>query len=260
MTEKIENIHRENAIRWQHICARLPEFDRPFTKYIERIFASSKSLSESLARIISHRICVSKDECRIMAYEFGEQMALLEDVIWADLDAVSYRDPACRFPLEAVAFYKGFHAIAAYRVAHAWWSNERTIEARYVQSRVAEVFNVDIHPACVLGKGLMIDHAHNIVIGETARVGNDCSILHGVTLGGTGKIRGDRHPKIGNGVMIGAGAKILGNVEIGNCVRIAAGSVVTKDVVSNVTVAGVPAKIIGDAGCDEPSTQMIQRF
>ena len=124
--------------------------------------------------------------------------------------------------------------------------------------RASEVFGVDIHPGASIGSGIMLDHAHNIVIGETAVVGDQVSMLHAVTLGGTGKSKGDRHPKIGNGVLIGAGAKILGDIKIGNCSRIAAGSVVLKSVPPCKTVAGVPATEVGDAGCPEPAKTMNQ--
>jgi len=178
----------------------------------------------------------------------------------ADLSAVFERDPACHSHAEAFLFYKGFHALQSYRIAHWLWRQRREGMALFFQSRISEVFNVDIHPAARLGRGIMIDHATGVVIGETAVVEDDVSMLHGVTLGGTGKEAGDRHPKIRYGVMIGAGAKVLGNIEVGHCARIAAGSVVIKPVPNNVTVAGVPAKVIGVAGCPEPARSMDQMF
>ena len=132
--------------------------------------------------------------------------------------------------------------------------------AFYLQSRSSEVFQTDIHPAAPIGRGIFLDHATGLVVGETAVIEDDVSILHGVTLGGTGKDHGDRHPKIRHGVMLGAGAKIIGNIEIGHCARVAAGSVVLKSVPNNTTVAGVPAKVIGEAGCPEPSRSMDQIF
>ena len=146
----------------------------------------------------------------------------------------------------------------AYRIGHWLWRTGRIDLAYFVQMRVSEMFGVDIHPAARLGKGIMIDHAHSIVIGETAVVGDNVSMLHSVTLGGTGKEDGDRHPKIGDGVLIGAGAKVLGNIRIGHCSRIAAGSVVLQDVPPNSTVAGVPAKVVGKAGCAQPALTMDQ--
>ena len=176
----------------------------------------------------------------------------------ADLVAVTERDPACNSFIQPLLFFKGFQAIQAYRVGHWLWKAGRKDIAYYFQSRISEVFNLDIHPAAVIGHGIMIDHAHSIVIGETAVVGNNVSMLHSVTLGGTGKQDDDRHPKIGDGVLIGAGAKVLGNIKVGHSSRIAAGSVVLHDVPPCKTVAGVPAKIVGSAGCDQPSVSMDQ--
>ena len=176
----------------------------------------------------------------------------------ADLVAVTERDPACNSFIQPLLFFKGFQAIQAYRIGHWLWKAGRKDMAYYFQSRISEVFNLDIHPAAVIGHGIMIDHAHSIVIGETAVVGNNVSMLHSVTLGGTGKQDDDRHPKIGDGVLIGAGAKVLGNIMVGHSSRIAAGSVVLHDVPPCKTVAGVPAKIVGSAGCDQPSVSMDQ--
>ena len=176
----------------------------------------------------------------------------------ADVMAVFDRDPACHRFLQPILFFKGYQAVQAYRVGHWLWTQGRHDMAYFVQMRVSEVFGVDIHPAARVGKGIMIDHAHSIVIGETAVVGDNVSMLHSVTLGGTGKEDGDRHPKIGDGVLIGAGAKVLGNIHIGNCSRIAAGSVVLHDVPPKTTVAGVPAKVVGEAGCPQPAMSMDQ--
>ncbi len=176
----------------------------------------------------------------------------------ADLVAIYERDPACHRLLQPLLFFKGFQAVQAYRIGHWLWQRGRTDLAYYIQARVSEIFGIDIHPNARIGKGLMIDHAHSIVIGETAVVGNNVSMLHSVTLGGTGKEDDDRHPKIGDGVLIGAGAKVLGNIRIGDCSRIAAGSVVLQEVPPCKTVAGVPARIVGDSGCDQPSLSMDQ--
>jgi serine O-acetyltransferase len=177
----------------------------------------------------------------------------------ADIVAVFERDPACDRMIKPLLYFKGFLAVQAYRLAHHLWTRGRKDIALYLQMRGSELFSVDIHPGARVGKGIMFDHAHAIVIGETAVVGDDVSMLHSVTLGGTGKEGGDRHPKIGDGVLIGAGAKVLGNIRIGNCSRIAAGSVVLKDVPPCKTVAGIPAQIVGDAGCDRPSLSMDHR-
>ena len=175
-----------------------------------------------------------------------------------DLLAVFDRDPATHRLIQPILFFKGFQALQAYRIGHWLWEKGRTDMAYLVQMRCSECFGVDIHPAARIGTGVMIDHAHSIVIGETAVVGNDVSMLHSVTLGGTGKEDGDRHPKIGDGVMIGAGAKVLGNILVGHHSRIAAGSVVLHPVPPCKTVAGVPARVVGDAGCSEPSQSMNQ--
>ena len=174
----------------------------------------------------------------------------------ADLVAVFERDPACHRFLQPILFFKGYQALQAYRVAHWLWQTGRHDMAYFVQMRTPEMFGVDIHPAARIGKGVMIDHAHSIVIGETAVVGDNVSMLHSVTLGGTGKEEQDRHPKIGNGVLIGAGAKVLGNIRIGDNSRIAAGSVVLSEVPPCKTVAGVPARIVGEAGCAQPAVRM----
>ena len=176
----------------------------------------------------------------------------------ADIMAVFDRDPACHRFLQPLMFFKGFQAIQAYRVSHWLWNTGRRDMAYFFQMPVSEAFGVDIHPAAKIGRGIMIDHAHSIVIGETAVVGNNVSMLHSVTLGGTGKEEEDRHPKIGDGVLIGAGAKVLGNIKIGHCSRIAAGSVVLHEVPPKTTVAGVPAKVVGEAGCATPSITMDQ--
>lgn len=174
----------------------------------------------------------------------------------ADIVAVYDRDPACHRMIQPVLYFKGYQAVQAYRIGHHLWAEGRKDLAYFLQMRISEVFGVDIHPNARVGKGIMIDHAHSIVIGETATVGDNVSMLHSVTLGGTGKEGHDRHPKVGDGVLIGAGAKVLGNIRIGNCSRIAAGSVVLHEVPPCKTVAGVPAKIVGEAGCSQPSITM----
>ncbi|MFA5537667.1 MAG: serine O-acetyltransferase [Gemmobacter sp.] len=178
----------------------------------------------------------------------------------ADLVAVYDRDPACHRLIQPILFFKGYQSLQAYRIGNWLWRAGRRDLAGFVQARISEVFGVDIHPAARIGRGIMLDHAHSIVIGETAVVGDNVSMLHSVTLGGTGKADGDRHPKIGNGVLIGAGAKVLGNIRVGDCSRIAAGSVVLSEVPRCKTVAGVPARVVGEAGCDQPSVSMDQLF
>jgi serine O-acetyltransferase len=180
------------------------------------------------------------------------------DILRVDIQAIYDRDPACLRFMEAVLYFKGFHALQTHRLAHWLYRKSRKDFAYYLQSRSSAVFQTDINPAARIGRGIFLDHATGFVCGETAVIEDDVSILHGVTLGGTGKENEDRHPKIRRGVLIGAGAKILGNIEVGHCARIAAGSVVVKPVPHNVTVAGVPARIVGEAGCAEPSRTMDQ--
>lgn len=174
----------------------------------------------------------------------------------ADLLAVSERDSACCSLVTPLLYFKGFHALQAYRVAHWLWQQGRNSLALFLQNRISSVFAVDIHPAAQIGKGIMFDHATGIVIGETAIVEDNVSIMQSVTLGGTGKEAGDRHPKVRKGVLIGAGAKILGNITVGECAKIGAGSVVLKDVPSRATAAGVPAQVICETQCSQPAREM----
>lgn len=183
--------------------------------------------------------------------------SIVEAVV-ADILAVDERDSACCSLATPFLYFKGFHALQAYRIAHWLWTNNRRSLALFLQNRISEVFDVDIHPAAKIGKGLLIDHATGLVIGETAVVGDNVSIMQSVTLGGTGKEAGDRHPKVKDGVLIAAGAKILGNIEIGEGAKIAAGSVVLKPVPPHTTVAGVPAKIIGTPSSRQPALDMDQ--
>ena len=222
---------------------------------------------KTLEKALSYRIAAklsSNEMSMVILREIADdayvQAPELVDAARADLVAVYERDPACHRLLQPILYFKGYQAMQAYRVGHWLWQRGQHDLAYFFQMRVSEIFGVDIHPAARIGKGIMIDHAHSIVIGETAVVGDNVSMLHSVTLGGTGKEDGDRHPKIGEGVMIGAGAAVLGNIKIGACSRIAAGSVVLRDVPPKTTVAGVPARVVGGAGCSEPAKTMDQRF
>lgn len=174
----------------------------------------------------------------------------------ADLKAVYERDPACKGYLQPFLFFKGFHALETHRISHWLWGQGRETLAFYLQSRMSEIFQVDINPAARIGQGVFFDHGTGIVIGETAVIGDDVSMLHGVTLGGTGAERGDRHPKIGKGVLLGAGAKVLGNIIIGDYAKIASGSVVLKPVPAHCTAAGVPARLVNCPTCPEPARSM----
>ena len=187
-----------------------------------------------------------------MADDFGAALR-------ADLSAVFERDPACHSYVDAFLFYKGFHALESYRVAHWLWNNGRKAMALFLQSRISQLFAVDVHPAARIGRGIMFDHATGIVIGETAVVEDDVSIMQDVTLGGTGKESGDRHPKIRRGVLLSLGAKILGNIEVGEYSRIGAGSVVLKSVPPHCTAVGVPAKLV-NCDCGENPSQQMNHF
>ena len=229
--------------------------------FVYATILSHERLEDAICHRLAQRLEHSDVDAGLLRQTFDEvlrEQRKLAEAFRADLAAVYDRDPACDRLIEPVLYFKGFHALQTHRFANALWHGGRQDFALYLQSQSSRIFGVDIHPAARIGRGIMIDHATGVVIGETAVVGNDASILHGVTLGGSGKASGDRHPKIGRGVMIGAGAKILGNIHVGDCARVASGSVVLKDVPANRTVAGVPAKIVGTAGCEEPARAMNQ--
>jgi serine O-acetyltransferase len=190
---------------------------------------------------------------------FSSEPKILNQIAF-DMNAVCERDPACPDALTPLLYFKGFQALICYRISHHLWQNERNEFALYMQSLVAETFAVDIHPAATIGHGILLDHATGFVAGETTVIENNVSILHEVTLGGTGKDRGDRHPKIRSGVLLGAGAKILGNVEIGEGAKVGAGSVVLDSVPPHTSVAGVPAKILGATKDVSPALGMCQKF
>ncbi|MGQ3675544.1 serine O-acetyltransferase [Xanthobacter sp. TB0139] len=221
----------------------------------------------SLEAVIAERLSARLDHADLPAAVI--RAAYLEAVaddksiaqaLRADIMAVVDRDPAATRTLDPVLYFKGFHAIQGHRLSHWLWGRGQRDFALYLQSRMSSVFGVDIHPQVPLGRGVFLDHATGVVVGMTAVIEDDVSILQNVTLGGTGKERGDRHPKIRRGVLIGAGAKVLGNIEVGRCARVAAGSVVLKPVPRNSTVAGIPARVVGQAGCAEPARSMDQMF
>lgn len=219
------------------------------------------TLEQAVVHRIAHRLDRTDVSGELIRQAYGdalEDAPTLGDAFRADIVATYDRDPATNRLIEPLLYFKGFHAIQTHRLAHWLWNKGRKDFAYYLQSRSSAAFQTDIHPAARIGRGIFLDHATGLVVGETAVIDDDVSLLHGVTLGGSGNETGDRHPKIRHGVMIGAGAKILGNIEVGHCARVAAGSVVLKPVPHNSTVAGVPAKVIGEAGCAEPSRTMDQ--
>jgi len=226
---------------------------------LNAVVLSHDSLGEALSYQLARKL--SDQELRAMsAREFCDAAFTDEPELVhhaeADLKAVFERDPACKSYVQPFLFFKGFQALQTYRVAHWLWRNGRQTLALYLQSRMSEIFQVDIHPAAKIGVGIFFDHGTGIVIGETAVVGDDVSMLHGVTLGGTGAERGDRHPKIGKGVLLGAGSKVLGNITVGEYAKIASGSVVLKPVPAHCTAAGVPARLVNCPTCDEPARTM----
>ena len=222
---------------------------------------------DDLGRALSYQLArkLGDQELRAMSMREVAEAAYAADPsilikVEADLRAVFERDPACKGYMQPFLFFKGFQALQTHRVAHWLWSEGRETLAFYLQSRSSELFQVDIHPAAKIGAGVFLDHGTGITIGETAVVGDDVSMLHGVTLGGTSAEQEDRHPKIGKGVLLGAGAKVIGNIQIGDYAKIAAGSVVLKPVPAGCTAAGVPARLVNCPSCEEPAKSMDQTF
>jgi serine O-acetyltransferase len=223
------------------------------------VILNHKTLADALSYQLARKL--GDQELRAMTLREVAQEAYasdpaLVDTCEADLRAVFERDPACKGYLQPFLFFKGFLALQTQRVSHWLWGQGRETLAFHLQSRTSELFQVDIHPATRIGRGVFVDHGTGIVIGETAVIGDDVSMLQGVTLGGTGAERGDRHPKIGNGVLLGAGAKVLGNIVIGDYAKIASGSVVLKPVPPGCTAAGVPARLVNCPTCTEPAKSM----
>jgi len=229
--------------------------------YVHACILNHNSLESALSFILANKI--SDDVMpaitvrELFDHAFNSSPEILQHAA-SDIRAVFERDAAISSYLPVILYLKGFQAIQAHRLAHFLWTNNRRDLALFIQSRNSEVYSVDIHPACIMGKGIMFDHATGIVIGETSVIEDDVSILQSVTLGGTGNEQGDRHPKIRSGVLISAGAKVLGNIEIGAGAKVGAGSVVLNDVPSHTTVVGVPARVVGKPCSDSPSQTMNQ--
>ncbi len=251
---------------WQEVCAAAEEASVREPKLLgmlDDVVLSRTSLGNAvavrLARKLSRRD-MNRDELEPLIRTLLKANPTVVDCMAADLRAVVERDAACHSVLEPLLFFKGFHALATYRVAHVLWLEGRHLLALLFQSVGSEVFGVDIHPAAQIGCGILLDHGTGFVVGETAIIENNVSMLHEVTLGGTGKEKGGaRHPIVRSGVLIGAGAKVLGRVEIGECAKIAASSVVLADVAPHTTVAGVPAvQVAVNADLCEPALGMKQ--
>lgn len=251
---------------WQHLRREVQKAadQEPFlaSYYHATVLSHTRlemALSYHLASKLSNAFTSATLLHKIMSDIFCDMPSICCN-IESDLHAIRERDPAARGYATPFLYFKGFQALQTYRVGHCLWKQNRYDLAYFLQSRISELFGIDIHPAAQIGKGILFDHGTGVVIGETAVIEDNVSMLHSVTLGGTGKETKDRHPKIRRGVLIGAGAKILGNIDIGRNSKVAAGSVVLTDVPPCCTVAGVPAKIVGHTTEPEPSLEMDHRL
>jgi serine O-acetyltransferase len=263
VAQHLEVVDLEPAARvWSALRAEAQAVarDEPgLASLINAVILSHTDLAAALSYQLARKL--GDQELRAMSLREVAQEAYATDPrivadAEADLQAVYERDPACKGYIQPFLHFKGFQSLQTHRVAHWLWRRGRESLAFYMQSRMSELFQVDIHPAAEIGPGAFFDHGTGIVIGETAKVGRDVSMLHGVTLGGTGAERGDRHPKVGNGVLFGAGAKVLGNITIGDNAKIASGSVVLIPVPAGCTAAGVPARLVRCPTCEEPARTM----
>jgi serine O-acetyltransferase len=258
---KPQNVERLDPV-WDRIRGEAEEIARQEPVLGGFIFSSvlnHSSFEKALIHRLAQRLGNADIGGDLVVQSFEDALAAEPEIglaARADVVATFERDPACHRYVDPLLYFKGYQSIQTHRMAHRLWHMGRKDFAYYLQSRSSIIASVDIHPGALIGKGIMVDHGHDIVIGETSVIEDNVSIMQGVTLGGTGKNAGDRHPKIREGVLLGAGAKILGNIEIGRCSRVAACSVVLHDVPANTTVAGVPAKVVGYAGCEEPSRLM----
>ena len=243
----MKKLYRENLWNKIHEEINSLENDESMQKFFNKNVLNFSNLTDSITYLISNKLTNDDipegniiDNVREAFLDNGILIAIEEDI-----NEVFKKDPACNYFFQPLLFYKGFHSISAYRVAN-YWLNEKPSFSMYIQSIVSEKFNVDIHPNAKIGKGIMVDHASGVVIGETAKIGDYSSLFHGVTLGGLGSEKGQRHPQIGKNVMLSANSTIVGNIKIGDNVKIGAGSVVLNDIPENSTAVGVPAKIINN--------------
>ncbi len=240
-------------------CAREAAAEPVLASFLHATVLKHTTLEAALSFHLAQRLDSPTAPALLVREVISEAFAAdttIGEAIRCDLRAVKSRDSACAEHAMAFLFFKGFHALESYRIAHWLWTNGRQALALFLQNRISCEFAVDIHPAARIGCGILLDHATGVVIGETAVIGDDVSIMQGVTLGGTGKASGDRHPKVGSGVLIGAGASVLGNIRIGDGAKVSAGSVVLTDVPEHTTVAGVPARIVGRPSSESPALDM----
>ncbi len=262
MTASVDALLVKNVWENLRVLAKRMASSNPLLEdFSKQAILGSSSMAAGLSKVLSRQnfnACFSNNDFENVFYSIYEKDPQILAAAAADILAVTERDPACGSALYPFLFFKGYHALQTYRAAHWLWENGQKETATFLQNHSSVLYTVDIHPAAKIGRGIMLDHAHSIVIGETAVVEDNVSMLHEVTLGGTGKEHGDRHPKIRQGVMIGAGAKILGNVEVGACASVAAGSVVLSNVPPHTTVAGIPAKVMGKPKTDVPAQTMDQ--
>ncbi|MDO4998593.1 MAG: serine O-acetyltransferase [Neisseria sp.] len=251
---------------WQIIrqeTAQAAQNEPMLASFLHMTVLRHESLARVLAFHLSSKLASPSMDARALYELFLHTLENNPEVVHSatcDIQACYERDPACDQYSLPLLYFKGFHAIQAHRINHCLWLEGRKTLSYFLQNRASEVFGVDVHPAARFGCGIMIDHGTGVVIGETAVLGNDISILHGVTLGGSGKESGDRHPKISDGVMIGANASILGNIRVNECAKIGAGSVVVADVPAYTTVVGVPAKAVANKSRVKPAEEMDQSF
>ena len=251
MVNKI-NLLNKNSEIWSKILEEslaIKKREPLLNSFVDKKICEHNSFHDCLSNLVADNLTsdfLNYNELRKIAdFAIDNDRAIVVSCI-EDIFANFDRDPACTRFINPFLYYKGFQALQCYRIAHFYLTKGEVDLAYFIQMLVSNKFSVDIHPSASIGKGILMDHAHGIVIGETAKVGDNVSLLHSVTLGGTGKEEGDRHPKIGNGVLLGAGAKVLGNINIGHCAKIASGSVVLSDVPDRKTVAGIPAKVVGE--------------
>ena len=251
---------------WEAICAEIEEEAKREPMLASFLYATvlnHKSIEDALSFQLAGKLeghTLPATTLRDLIDEALQNEPGIGKAIRADLEAVLERDPACHGLAVPLLYFKGFQALQTYRVAHYYWQKGRIQLALFLQSRGSEVFAVDIHPAARIGHGILIDHATGVVIGETAVIANNVSMLHEVTLGGTGKHSGDRHPKVRTGVLISAGAKLFGNIEIGEGAKVGGGAVVLTDVMPHTTVVGVPAVPVGHTKVAVPSREMDHRI
>lgn len=252
---------------WQELQDAAREIigrEKGLEKFLSDFILDRKDFADALGYLLAEKLADNTLGASTLRVNFADALetdiGILEACL-GDLDAYLERDPACTERLTPFLYYKGFHALQTYRITRQLWLSQRRTLALHLQSRASEHFGVDIHPGARIGRGIMIDHATGVVIGETAVVEDNVSMLHGVTLGGTGKECGDRHPKVRRGVLLSAGATVLGNIEIGECARIGAGSIVLRNVPPYCTAVGVPARLIHcpDAS-EEPALEMDHMF